>query len=119
MGRRPSGTLPAVRWHKPTNTARITIGGKVHSLGRGGSAEAQDRFDTLVAAFIASGRRNVNTGLAVIGRRVANVQAVQSQTVPAAPLPCPAPQDGRSLGVHADRSTGGSQTMSRGTVGLD
>jgi hypothetical protein len=29
MGRRPSGTLPAMRWHKPTNTARITIGGKV------------------------------------------------------------------------------------------
>jgi hypothetical protein len=31
MRRRPSGTLPAMRRHKPTNTARITIGGKVHS----------------------------------------------------------------------------------------
>ncbi len=93
MGRRPSGTLPAMRRHKPTNTARITIGGRVHSLGRWGSAEAQDRFDTIVAAFIASGRRNVDAGLAVIGRRVAAVQAVEPQAVPAVPSPCPAPQD--------------------------
>ena len=93
MGRRPSGTLPAMRRHKPTNTARITIGGKVHSLGRWGSAEAQDRFDTLVAAYIASGRRSVDAGLAVMGRTIATVQAVQPQAVPAASLPCPAPQD--------------------------
>jgi hypothetical protein len=34
MGRRPSGALPQMRRHKPTNTARITLGGKIHSLGR-------------------------------------------------------------------------------------
>jgi hypothetical protein len=82
-----------MRRHKPTNTARITIGGKVHSLGRWGSAEAQDRFDTLVAAFIASGRRSVDAGLAVMGRTIATVQAVQPQAVPAVPLPCPVSQD--------------------------
>jgi hypothetical protein len=82
-----------MRLHKPTNTARITVGGKVHSLGRCGSAEAQDRYDTLVAAFIASGRRNIDAGLAVIGRRVAPVEAVQVQPVPAATAPCPVSQD--------------------------
>ena len=102
MGRRPSGSLPAMRRHKPTNTARLTVGGKVQSLGRWGSAEAQDRYDTLVAAFIASGRRNVDAGLAVIGRRVALAKAVESQVVPAAP--CPAPHDatgGLTLGELA------------------
>ncbi|MFM7207831.1 MAG: hypothetical protein ACKO4T_14310 [Planctomycetaceae bacterium] len=57
-----------MRRHKPTNTARITVGGKVHSLGRWGSPEAQDRFDTLMAAYLASGRRNLDAGLAVTGR---------------------------------------------------
>lgn len=68
MGRRPSGALPVMRRHKPTNTARIFVGGKLHSLGRWGSHEAQDRYDTLVAAYIASGRKTVQPGLAVIGR---------------------------------------------------
>ena len=68
MGRRPSGALPAMRRHKATNTARIVLGGKVHSLGRWGSPEAQDRYDTLMAAFIASGRTSLDAGRAVIGR---------------------------------------------------
>jgi integrase len=55
-----------MRRHKPTNTARITVAGKVHSLGRWGSPEAQDRYDTLVAAYIASGRRSLDAGKAVI-----------------------------------------------------
>jgi integrase len=68
MGRRPSGALPQIRRHKPTNTARVVIGGKLHSLGRWGSNEAQDRYDTLIAAFIASGRKTVDAGLAVASR---------------------------------------------------
>ena len=68
MGRRPSGALPAMRRHKATNTARIVLGGKVHSLGRWGSPEAQDRYDTLMAAYIASGRTSLDAGRAVIGR---------------------------------------------------
>lgn len=71
MGRRPSGALPAMRRHRPTNTARIVIGGKVHSLGRWGSHEAQDRYDTLMAAYIASGRTSLDAGRAVIGRPLA------------------------------------------------
>ena len=71
MGRRPSGALPAMRRHKATNTARIVLGGKVHSLGRWGSTEAQDRYDTLMAAYIASGRTSLDAGRAVIGRAVA------------------------------------------------
>ena len=66
MGRRPSGALPAMRRHKPTNNARITVAGKVHSLGRWGSPEAQDRYDTLLAAYITSGRKSVAAGTAVI-----------------------------------------------------
>lgn len=68
MGRRPSGALPVMRHHKPTNTARIVVGGKVHSLGRWGSPEARDRYDTLMAAYIASGRTSLDAGKAVIGQ---------------------------------------------------
>lgn len=75
MGRRPSGALPVMRRHKPTNTARITVGGKVHSLGRWGSQEAQDRYQTLVAAFLASGCQCLNAGLTVIGRPAAETLA--------------------------------------------
>jgi integrase len=82
MGRRPSGALPVMRHHKPTNTARIVVGGKVHSLGRWGSPEAQDKYDTLIAAWIASGRSSLAAGRAVIGL---------SQGKPPAPLePSPA-----------------------------
>ena len=52
MGRRPSGALPQMRRHKPTNTARITLGDKVYSLGRWGSHEARDRLDTLTAVVV-------------------------------------------------------------------
>jgi integrase len=93
MGRRPSGALPVMRRHKPTNTARICVGGKVHSLGRWGSAEAQDRYDTLVAAFIASGRKTLDAGLAVLGRPPATQAAAESNRLTAATIPCPAPQD--------------------------
>ena len=92
MGRRPSGALPAMRWHKATNTARIFVDGKMHSLGRWGSAEAQDRYDTLMAAYIASGRKNVHAGLSVIGR----------ESLPAtAPEPPPATTNGLTVGELA------------------
>jgi len=91
MGRRPSGALPQMRRHKPTNTARITLGGKVYSLGRWKTREAHDRFDTLMAAWIASGRTSVDAGLAVIGRPPAPPTAPAapggSQGPPPAPLP--------------------------------
>lgn len=93
MGRRPSGALPVMRRHKPTNTARINVGGKVHSLGRWGSHETQDRYDTLVAAFIASGRKTLDAGLAVLGRPAAPQTAPEPQPVPTASADRPAPHD--------------------------
>jgi hypothetical protein len=81
MGRRHAGELPAMRHDKRTGHARVRINGKAYWLGRWGSPEAQDKFDTLMAAFIASGRRSVDTGLAV--------------TAPPCPAPAPAAgQDG-------------------------
>jgi len=67
-----------MRHHRPTNTARIVIAGKIYSLGRWGSPEAQDRFDTLMAAYIASGRRSINAGMAVIGRKPASVSVTEA-----------------------------------------
>jgi len=93
MGRRPSGALPVMRRHKPTNTARVVVGGKFHSLGRWGTAEAQDRYDTLVAAYIAGGRKTVDAGLAVIGRGPSTPPAVQPAPGVAIPAPCPATHD--------------------------
>ncbi len=66
MGRRPAGELPAMRLDSRTGHARVRINGKTHWLGPWGSPPTQDRFDTLMAAFIASGRRNVDAGLADI-----------------------------------------------------
>lgn len=66
-----------MRRHKATNTARIVVDGKVHSLGRWGSPEAQDRYDTLMAAFIASGRTSLDAGRAVIGRPGAAAPATE------------------------------------------
>ncbi len=92
MGRRPSGALPQMRRHVPTNTARIKIGGKVYSLGRWGSDEAQRRFDTFIAAYVTSGRTSVDAALAVLGRTPAPPRPAAAK--PAAPkaarLPEPA-----------------------------
>lgn len=74
MGRRHAGELPAMRQDKRTGHARVRINGKTYWLGRWGSPEARDKFDTLMAAFIASGRSSVDAALAV-----------------AAPPPCPVP----------------------------
>jgi len=92
MGRRPSGALPQMRRHKPTNTARITLGGKVYSLGRWKSREARDRFDTLTAAWIASGRKSADAGLAVIGRPPATTPAPAATVAPREPHEAPLPR---------------------------
>jgi integrase len=87
MGRRPAGALPEMRRHEPTNTARIKIGGKVHSLGRWGSDEAQHNFDTFIAAYVTSGRKNVDAAIEVLGRRRPVARATASP--PAAPIAAP------------------------------
>jgi integrase len=93
MGRRPSGALPQMRRHRPTNTARIVIGGKVHSLGRWGSPEARDRFDTLMAAYLASGRTSLDAGAAVVGRRGVKLPAVEVAPTAQPAVPCPSMRD--------------------------
>jgi len=69
-----------MRRDKRTGHARVRINGKTYWLGRWGSPEARDKFDTLMAAFIASGRRSVDAALSM-----------------AAPPPCPVPS-GSSTG---------------------
>ena len=69
MGRRQSGALPQMRRHKPTNTARMVIDGKVHSLGRWGSDEARMRYDTFIAAYVTSGRSSIEAARAVLASR--------------------------------------------------
>jgi len=55
MGRNRTGTLPVMKRH-PKGHARVRIGGKEYWLGQWGSAEAQARFDELVAEWLAGGR---------------------------------------------------------------
>jgi integrase len=59
MGRRHSGGLPVPRLHQKTGHARVFINGKEYWLGKFGSPEAQLKYDALVAAYIASGRKSV------------------------------------------------------------
>lgn len=99
MGRRQSGALPQMRRHKPTNTARIVINGKVHSLGRWGSDEAQMRYDTFIAAYVTSGRSSVEAARAVLGKPAPGRRpAVAVAPAPVAPAQ-PAPADDKSGGL--------------------
>jgi integrase len=59
MGRRRSGSLPAMHVHASTGHTRVHINGKTHWLGLHGSPEAQLRYDALIAAYVASGRKSV------------------------------------------------------------
>lgn len=59
MGRRHSGSLPVPKVHAKTGHARVFINGKEHWLGKHGSPEAQLKYDELVAAYLASGRKSV------------------------------------------------------------
>jgi integrase len=80
-----------MRRHGPTNTARIVISGKVHSLGRWGSDEAQMRYDTFIAAYVTSGRTSIEAAKAVLSdavpkRRLPSA-AVSATVTPQQPAP--------------------------------
>ena len=62
MGRRHSGDVPVMRCHS-SGHARVRINGKTHWLGRWGSPEAQLKYDGLIAAYLASGRKSVEAAL--------------------------------------------------------
>ena len=59
MGRRQADALPAIRHHSRSGNARVRIGGIEHWLGPWGSADSRLRYDELIAAWIASGRKSV------------------------------------------------------------
>ena len=61
MGRRQADALPAMRKHirNKVARARVRIGGIEHWLGTWGTAESRLRYDELIAAWIASGRKSV------------------------------------------------------------
>ena len=70
MGRRHADALPAIRHHRRSGNARVRIAGIEHWLGPWGLADSRLRYDELIAAWIASGRKSVEA---------------------AKPAPCPAP----------------------------
>lgn len=102
MGRRHSGALPQMRRHKPTNTARIVIDGKVHSLGRWGSDEARMRYDTFIAAYVTSGRSSIEAARAVLGKpapgRRPAVAVAPAPVAPAQPAPAADKSGGLTVG---------------------
>jgi integrase len=82
-----------MRRHKPTNTARIVIGGKVHSLGRWRSREARQRYDDFIAAYKASGGRNVEAAIAQgCSPAAVDCPAAAPPGVPAATAPAATPE---------------------------
>jgi integrase len=54
MPRRPR--TPSYRRHKPSGQAVVTLNGRDHYLGRYDSAESREKYDRLVAEWLASGR---------------------------------------------------------------
>jgi integrase len=102
MGRRQSGALPQMRRHKPTNTARMVIDGKVHSLGRWGSDEARMRYDTFIAAYVTSGRSSIEAARAVLGKpapgRRPAVAVAPAPVAPAQPAPAADKSGGLTVG---------------------
>lgn len=65
MGRRHADALPAMRHHRRSGNARVRIGGIEHWLGPWGSADSRLRYDELIAAWIASGRKSVEAAMPV------------------------------------------------------
>ena len=59
MGRRLSGALPVKRVHAKTGHAFVWINKRQHWLGRNGTPEAQLRYEELIAAYLASGKKSV------------------------------------------------------------
>jgi hypothetical protein len=50
-------SLPEARLHKPSGQARVRIDGREIYLGKYGSAEAKERYDRVVAEWLANQRR--------------------------------------------------------------
>ncbi|MFN6191794.1 MAG: tyrosine-type recombinase/integrase [Planctomycetia bacterium] len=77
MGRRHADALPAMRHHRRSGNARVRIGGIEHWLGPWGSADSRLRYDELIAAWIASGRKSVEAAKPVAPPAPAAVAEVE------------------------------------------
>src|SRR5690606_38998068 len=49
--------IPSMTLHKATGQAVVRLAGKDHYLGTFGTDEARERYDRLIAEWLASGRR--------------------------------------------------------------
>lgn len=57
--RGPGKHLPVMSLHRGSGQARVVIRGRDHYLGPWGSPEAQERYDALIATYLAHGRTAV------------------------------------------------------------
>ena len=47
---------PSYRLHEASGQARVTLNGRTYYLGKHGSKSSKDRYDRLIAEWLASGR---------------------------------------------------------------
>ena len=57
MQRLQQPPIPKLRLHKASGNAAVMLDGKYLYLGKYGTAEAQERYDRLIAEWLAKGRR--------------------------------------------------------------
>jgi integrase len=55
----PRNALPAYRFFKPRNLAFVDVAGKRHYLGPYGSPESREKYDRIIAEYLASNRNPV------------------------------------------------------------
>ena len=56
-----SKTPPKYRLHKSSGQAIVTLNGRDHYLGKHGSEDSRRQYDTLVAKWLANGRRSIES----------------------------------------------------------
>lgn len=54
--------IPESKCHKPSGQARVRLNGRDHYLGTYGSRASQERYDRLIAEWLASGRQPLPAG---------------------------------------------------------
>ena len=53
--------VPKLRLHKATGQAVVTLNGRDHYLGQHGTPKSRERYDRLIAQWLANGRRTTVT----------------------------------------------------------
>jgi len=57
MTAKPQRRIPSYRLHKPTSQAVVTLNGKDVYLGNHGTPMSRERYDRLIAQWLANGRK--------------------------------------------------------------